>query len=65
MEFFFSSQKKELDLFFHVNGPYNNSDSFRPFLLNKNWSDSFYLLGGTSGFGPMAKYDTRCRIVSP
>jgi hypothetical protein len=63
MEFFFS-QKKELDPFFRFHGPYNNSDSFRPFLLKKNWSDSFYLRGGTSDFGPMAKYDTRCKIFS-
>jgi len=62
--FFFSSQKKELDPFFHFHGPYKNSDSFRPFLLNINWSDSFYLLGGISGFGPMAKYDTRGRMFS-
>jgi len=27
---FFSSQKKELDPFFHFHGSYNNSDSFRP-----------------------------------
>jgi len=41
--FFFSSQKKELDSFFHFHGSYNNSDSFRPFRFKKNWSDSSHI----------------------
>nr|YP_001152232.1 ORF76c [Pinus koraiensis]ABP35472.1 ORF76c [Pinus koraiensis] len=43
LHFFFSSQKKELDSFFHFHGSYNNSDSFRPFRFKKNWSDSSHI----------------------